>query len=176
MAKLKRIIFHWTAGGYLGTEIDKEFYHFIIDNEGTVFNGRYKPEDNIDCTDGKYAKHTGGGNTGSIGIAFCGMYNFNLTHKRTKYPLTQKQCEAGFKLAAELCHKYDFKPNPQTITTHYEFGKQYPGTSSAGKIDIAYLPYTAASHLQPDEVAKYIRNKVKWYYNRYNNEQKRDKR
>ena len=74
---MKRIIYHWTASGHYPTDFEKNFYHFLIDRNGKIYEGKYKPEDNSDCTDGKYSAHTGGGNTGSIGIAFCGMANFD---------------------------------------------------------------------------------------------------
>lgn len=159
---MKRIIYHWTASGHYPTDFEKNFYHFLIDRNGKVYEGKYKPEDNIDCTDGKYCAHTGGGNTGAIGIAFCGMLNFNYKTKQTKYPLTQVQCERGWKLGADLCKKYNLKPNTKTILTHYEFGQQNPETASHGKIDIIYLPFEPKLGIL--EVGSYIRRKVKWYY------------
>ena len=74
--KIKRIIIYWTAGGWFPNATDKEHYHFLIDKNGKTINGKHKVEDNINCNDGKYAAHCGGGNTGSIGVAMCGMLNF----------------------------------------------------------------------------------------------------
>ena len=73
---MKRIIIHWTGGTYVPNEKEKEDYHFIVDGLGTVHKGYYTPEDNLNCYDGKYAKHTGGGNTGSIGIAMACMFEY----------------------------------------------------------------------------------------------------
>ena len=57
-----------------------------------------------------------------------------------KYPLTKKQCEAGFELGARLIKQYTLNLNDtMTIQTHYGFGKRNPKTSSFGKIDIIYL-------------------------------------
>ena len=47
----------------------------LVDKNGSVKSGKYTPEDNLNCKDGKYAKHCGGGNTGRIGIAVCCMKN-----------------------------------------------------------------------------------------------------
>ena len=72
---MKRIILHWTAGRYYPTQFEKQYYHFLIDKDGRIYNGIHKPEDNLNCSDGNYAAHTGGGNTGSIGFR---LFNLNL--------------------------------------------------------------------------------------------------
>ena len=46
---MKRIIIHWTAGGYYPTEYEKEHYHFLIDKDGIIHNGKFRPEDNEIC-------------------------------------------------------------------------------------------------------------------------------
>lgn len=157
---MKRIIIHWTAGSYQPNATDLEHYHYIIDSEGNVHNGKYKPEDNENCQDGRYAQHTGGGNTGSIGVALCGMCGFTGVNNVGKYPLTKKQVESMFKFCAELCKKYNISVS--NVMTHYEFGKLHPSTSSAGKIDIIYLP--PYPDITTDKIGDFIRNKIKWYY------------
>lgn len=160
---MNRIILHWTAGTNQPCSTDYEHYHYLINKDGVIIKGKFTPEDNLNCNDGKYAQHCGGGNTGSIGISMCGMYvPKNTDIKDTKFPLTKIQCEAAFKLIAELCKKYNIKITPQTVLTHYEFGQAHPKTSSYGKIDIIYL------HAYPDitknEMGNFIRSKVRWYF------------
>lgn len=152
-----------TAGSYYPNKTDLLHYHYVIDVDGKIHQGVYSVNDNENCADGVYAAHTGGGNTGSIGISFCGMYGYKGRQNVGNYPLTQRQCEAGFKLGAELAKKYNLNlSNKDTIQTHYGFGKRNPKTASAGKIDINFLPH--AAYLQADEIEDFIRNKVKWYY------------
>ena len=103
---MKRIIIHWTAGTYKPNQTDLLHYHFIIDNEGKCHNGVYTVQDNENCLDGVYAAHTGGGNTGSIGVSFAAMYGFKSKNDIGRYPITTKQFEAGCKKIAELCKKY----------------------------------------------------------------------
>ncbi len=159
---MKRIIAHWTGGNTKPNSTDLEHYHYVVDGNGTVLTGKYKPEDNENCNDSKYAQHTGGGNTGSIGIALCGMYVPNGTPvQKTQYPVTKVQCERFFKLIAELSQKYNIPITPQTVMTHYEFGKKNPKTSSYGKIDITYLPPYPS--LYKEEVGDFIRSKARWY-------------
>ena len=158
---MKRIIIHWTAGANKPNATDLQHYHFLVDSEGKVYNGKYKPEDNENCTDGRYAQHTGGGNTGSIGVSMCGMCGFRSSADVGKYPLTKKQCEATFKLCAQLSKAYNIPITTQTVMTHYEFGKAHPQTSSAGKIDIIYLP--PYKEQTTDKIGDFIRNKIRWY-------------
>ena len=158
---MKRIIIHWTAGTNQPNGTDYLHYHYLVNGDGIVVKGKYTPEDNENCNDGKYAQHTGGGNTGSIGISMCGMFGFKSSKEVGKYPLTKPQCEATFKKCAELCKKYNIPVTPQTVMTHYEFGKANPKTSSAGKIDIIYLP--PYPEQTTDKVGNFIRNKIRWY-------------
>ena len=104
---MKKVVIHWTAGANQPNNTDYEHYHFLVNKDGIVVAGKYTPEDNEDCTDGEYAQHCGGGNTGAIGVSMCGMYGFKDKNNVGKYPLTKKQCEATFKLVAELCKKYN---------------------------------------------------------------------
>ena len=160
MACLNRITYHWTGSTNIPNATDLKHYHYIIDSNGILYNGVFTPKDNLNCSDGKYAQHTGGGNTGNIGIAFCGCYCLkNQSVRDTQYPLTRIQLERGFELGAKLSKKYNIPI--ENIITHYEFGKKHPKTSSYGKIDITYMhPFPL---IQADECGDFIRNKVKWY-------------
>lgn len=150
--KLYRICIHHTAGTYKPNVTDLSHYHFLIDSEGNIHKGKFEPEDNIDCKDGKYAEHCALGNTGAIGVAYCGNRGDG------KYPLTKKQLEAGFKLCAELVLKYNIMIAPATVYTHMEYDKLH---AHKGKIDIEKLPqYAVYGYTQ---VGNFIRNKVLYY-------------
>lgn len=159
---MKRLVIHWTAGQNKPNATDLEHYHFIIDGQGKVFEGKFKPEDNINCQDGKYAQHTGGGNTDSIGVSMCGMMGFLSTRKVGSYPLTKIQCETCFQLCAKLAKKYNIPLDKQHIYTHYTFNKEHK--IMTGKIDIIYLP--AYPQIQKDDIIGFIIDKIKWYYDR----------
>ncbi len=158
---MKRIVIHWTAGGYYPTDYEKEHYHFLIDKDGMVYRGKFKPEDNLICKPGKYAAHTGGGNTGSIGVAICAMAGFKSKNQVGKYPIQKKQFESTMEFCAELATKYKIEINPQNVMTHYEFGLKNPKTTSAGKIDITFIP--PYSWVDKNEAGSFIRSKIKWY-------------
>jgi len=158
---MKRIILHWTAGGYYPNTHDLECYHFLVDKDGKIHNGKYKPEDNENVNDGKYAAHTGGGNTGSIGVSMCAMAGFKNKNAVGNYPITAKQFEAAMELCAKLAQKYNIKITPETVMTHYEFGLKNPRTTSAGKIDVIYIP--PYSWVSQQDAGAFIRSKIKWY-------------
>lgn len=141
---------------------DFQHYHYLIDKDGVIHEGKYKPEDNENCSDGRYAAHTGGGNTGSIGIALCGMLGYKSPQNVGDYPLTAKQVEAGFKLCATLIKKYNLQLS--NVITHYEFGKLHPESTSAGKIDITYLP--SYPDVKAEEMGGFIRSKIRWFLER----------
>lgn len=161
---LNKITIHWSAGRNIPNAEELKHYHYMIDSNGLVYKGQYAPEDNINCNDGKYAQHCGGGNTNNIGVAFCGCWvPKGIAVKNTQFPLTRVQLERGFKLCAELCKKYNIPIDKQHVFTHYEFGLAHPKTSSAGKIDITYMhPFPAENK---NTCGSFIRSKIKWYYN-----------
>lgn len=152
--KLYRITLHWTGGSYTPNQKEKDSYHFLIDRDGKIHKGKYKPEDNTDCVDGKYAPHCGGGNTGNIGVAICGMWDKD-------FPIRRVQVEAMCKLVAELSKKYSIPITSKNIFTHCEFGKTHPSTTSYGKVDIDKLPCVAV--YGASAVGNWLRNKINWY-------------
>lgn len=158
---VKRIILHWSAGRYYPTDFEKKYYHYLVDVQGNIYSGNYAPEDNNDCNDGVYAAHTGGGNTGSVGVCLCGMYGYKSPRMCGNFPLTKIQFESSMKFTAVLCKRYNLKVTKDTVLTHYEFGKENPKTTSSGKIDINYLP--PYPWVGKDDVGGFIRTKVKWY-------------
>ncbi len=160
MKKPDKIVYHWTAGTYNPNQTDFKHYHYLITNTGLIVQGYFTPEDNLCCKDKKYAQGALGCNTGVIHIAFCGMRNFVSSDEVGLYPLNQVQCEAGFKLGAEMCIKYDIKISEKYVFTHYEFECRKNRTGR--KIDIICLPYTS---LRSEEIGNYIRQKVKYYQN-----------
>lgn len=162
---MNKIVLHWTAGAYKPNATDLEHYHFLIDGEGKKHEGKYRPEDNENCQDGKYAAHTGGGNTGAIGVSMCAMAGFVSPANCGKYPITPVQLEACFKLCAELSKKYNIPV--KNIMTHYEFGLNHPKTSSAGKIDITHIP--PYPWVKKEDVGSFIRSKIKWYLQKLSN-------
>ena len=159
-----KIILHWTAGSYYPTQYEKNFYHFLIDKDGNIHKGVFTPEDNLDCKDKKYAAHTGGGNTGAIGVALCAMEGYKSPYICGNYPITKIQFESCMNFCAMLCQKYKIEITPSNIMTHYEFGIQNPKTTSAGKIDITYLP--PYPWVGKNDIGKFIRTKIKWYKNK----------
>ena len=154
--KFKRITIHWTAGTNKPNAHEKECYHFLVDDKGKVTKGNHKPEDNLDCSS-NYAPHTGGGNTGNIGVAMCGMINKNFS-------LTAAQVEATCKLVAELSKKYNIPINSDSVLTHAEFGRKFPNSSSYGKIDIDKIPCMCLYGI--DVVGSKLRQKIAWYRQR----------
>jgi len=158
----RRIINHWTAGTLSPNNDDLEHYHFIIDGKGIIHIGTHSVASNDNTADNDYAAHTGGGNTMRIGIAVCGMYKFISAQNPGKFLLTKIQLEKLFETNANIAFREGHKIfNDDNLMTHREFGLKHPETSSAGKIDICFLP--PYPDIKPDEAGNFIRNKSQWY-------------
>lgn len=158
---MKRIIIHWTAGGPVPTSYEKERYHYLVDSIGKIHFGKFKPEANLVCREGLYAMHTGGGNTGSIGVSLCAMADFKNSKDQGNFPITKVQFESAMKLCAKLAAKYEIKITSDTVMTHYEFGQSHPKTTSYGKIDIIFLP--PYPWVSKNDIGSFIRSKIRWY-------------
>ena len=160
----RRIINHWSVSGYVPNATDFEHYHFIIAGNGDVYHGDHKIEANDNTADGDYAAHTGGGNSKSIGVAVSAMLGYESPKKIGSCPITKIQMEKLFELNAKLLFKEGFrKATSENLKTHYQFGKENPTTSSAGKIDIIFIP--SYPNVKPVDCADFIRSKTQYYLN-----------
>lgn len=163
MDKLDKICIHWSVGQYTPNVDDLSHYHFLVDDKGSIHNGDRPPESNLAASvkSGTYQAHCGGGNTDCIGVSMASMLGYQGRSNVGKFPITSTQFESCCKFVAELCHKYSIVVTEDTIFTHYEFGIKHPTTSSAGKIDISFLP--PHPELGCNEIGNFIRAKVKYY-------------
>lgn len=144
MTDLKRIILHWTAGGYTPNTSDTRAYHFIIDGEGRVVEGNNPPEANARITnpgDGStYAPHTGSANTGSIGVALAGMRGATEHPFQTgPDPIRTVQVQAMVKLVARLCKQYGIPVRREAVLSHAEV-EETLGIKQRPRWDIKWLP------------------------------------
>lgn len=138
---MDRVILHWTAGRSTASSLDKKHYHLLVEGDGSIIEGKESPEDNLVTSDGDYAAHTRGLNTGSIGIGLCGMHGaIESPFNAGAYPLTEKQITSACSLVADLCEKYGIRADRKGVLTHAEVQHVY-GVRQRGKWDIARLPF-----------------------------------
>lgn len=138
---MDRIITHWTAGGGRASALDRKHYHRLTEWDGNIVAGTEAIEDNIVTSDGDYAAHTRNLNTGSIGVAMCGMRG------ATEYPfdpgpsaISEKQFNAHCVLVADLCRTYGIPVTRETVLTHAEVEPTL-GVKQRGKWDLTRLPF-----------------------------------
>ena len=163
MTQLRRTITHWTAGGNRANDLDRQHYHFIVEHDGNIVQGKKEPEDNIVTSDGDYAAHVLNLNTGSIGVAMAGMHGaVESPFDAGPSPITEKQFEAHCLLLAELHRQYSIPITPKTCLTHAEVEPTL-GVKQKGKWDITRLPF------KPEirgaiPVGDYMRERVLSYF------------
>lgn len=157
---MQRIIMHWSAGTHTVSNLDREHYHFIVDGAGKVHTGKHTPEDNLRTGDGRYAAHTRGCNTGSIGVAVAAMAGaVERPFNAGKFPITPAQVTALVKLVRDLAGKYGIPITRETVLSHAEVERTLK-IKQRGKIDITWLP----GMLQPGDpiqVGDHIRGLIK---------------
>jgi hypothetical protein len=134
---MQRLIIHWTAGAGFPSPEDGEFYNVLLDRIGRAHLGDHLLTDNLSTADGDYAAHTRGLNTGSIGLALCGMAGASRNpFAPGRYPLTPVQWNNALIAAADLCRRYKLPPDEKHLLMHCEVERVY-GIQQRGKWDIS---------------------------------------
>lgn len=159
---MKRIHWHWTAGGHAWNALAAEHYHFGIDGAAQVHEGDHTPEDNISTADNDYAAHTYRANTGAIGVAVCAMAGASEVGGRINWgsaPMLDQQINGLIRLTAELCDRYGIPVTRETVLSHAEVEPTL-GIAQRGKWDIRCLPGDYS--LRPAvEVGDVLRDRVR---------------
>jgi peptidoglycan hydrolase-like protein with peptidoglycan-binding domain len=138
---MKRVICHWSEGNYKANSTDLEHYHILIEGDGTVRGGDHSIADNVSTSDGDYAAHTRGANTGAIGVACCCMVGCNeKPFKPGAQPLKKTQWEVMVQVVAELCQFYNIPVTPETVLGHGEVQGTL-GIKQLGKWDPMVWPW-----------------------------------
>lgn len=167
---VKYIIGHWTAGLHKPNKIDLNSYQLLIDGEGELHNGMA-----VGCS-----ASTGGMNSITYNIACCG----GLSSSR----LTRIQVEKFFKICAiklsiynltldkfythaeigEMTRAYDLKKRGKIYNHDYKLITELLPYNSyllanVGKVDLTILPHISGD---AKTTGNFMRNKIKWYYER----------
>ena len=158
---MKRIILHWTAGADGVNSVELDAYHFIVGRDGSVTRGKDNVGDNVPpLVSGKYAAHTWKLNSYSIGVsldAMAGAKERPFSHGR--YPITDVQLDAMYRLVADLSVKHGVPVTRETILTHAEVQPTL-GVTQRAKWDITWIPGMSGAG-DPVEVGDILRAGIK---------------
>lgn len=140
-ASMKRVIVHWTAGGYTANDIDRKAYHILVRGDGRLVRGTHSIADNASTADGVYAAHTLNCNTGSIGVSACCMMGcVRSPFAAGRAPMRESQWRLMAEVTAELCRFYRIPVSPQTVLGHGEVQATL-GIRQRDKWDPMVLPW-----------------------------------
>ncbi|MCB5204999.1 N-acetylmuramoyl-L-alanine amidase [Neorhizobium sp. T786] len=141
MAKMERIICHWTAGAHKASEFDRGHYHILIEADGKLIRGIPSIKLNEAPAKNGYAAHTLNCNSGSIGVSLCCMGGSSeIPFNPGKYPMTEKQWTALTSVVAELCRRYGILVTAKTVLSHAEVQNNL-GIAQRGKWDFTRLAF-----------------------------------
>ena len=140
-ASMKRVIVHWTAGGYTANEVDRKAYHILVEADGKLVRGTHAIDDNVSTADGVYAAHTLNCNTGSIGVSACSMAGcVRSPFSPGRSPMREIQWRTMAEVAADLCRAYGIRVTLQTVLGHGEVETTL-GIRQKDKWDPMVLPW-----------------------------------
>lgn len=144
--KMLRIVTHWTAGAGFPSAEDASSYHVLIDCVGKVHRGDHPITDNLSTADDDYAAHTRGLNTGSIGLALCGMAGASQhPFAPGRYPIKKPAWNNMLIAAADLCRRYKITPDERGLLMHAEVERIY-NVAQRGKWDVTVLSFDRGAY------------------------------
>ena len=142
---MDRIILCWTGSDYKFNGLDIARYHYAVDNDGNIYDGKYSIFDNFDIErspDG-YARFTRGLNDRCISVAMTGMGDMKFDEDDLvtvkKYPITKKQYDSFCLLVSHLSEIYHVPLNYKNILSRAEIQKSLR-KDQAIRHDIKFLP------------------------------------
>ena len=161
MAKPRRIILHWTAGGAFANAVDRRSYHYLIQQDGSVVMGVPVKRNLRSIPRGtprsEYAAHTAGLNSWSVGVALCGMRGAEQGGPYGPDPITEPQVLAMCSFVGQLCRDWGLRVDADTVFHHAE-AQTVHGRPQSGKWDITELPF--ASDVPTGEVGLWLRARI----------------
>lgn len=173
----RRIIFHWSGGGWEPTLEDRRHYHMLIgwDAEqedvhwyrGVPLQNNCRQLSGDDPTFSEehpegYAAHTRHFNSFSMGIALCGMRGATQhPFEPGPSPIRAPQVEALIEAAAAAGHLYGLAASPDRMFTHWEADAVH-NVTQRGKWDITVLPDSSGGwrDLPPRKVGSWLRRRI----------------
>lgn len=161
--RMNRIVGHHSAGPLKVTAADLEHYHRIIDGEGKRHSGKHQIAANApgkSLVSGRYAAHTRGLNTGSIGVSMACMKDANWSRPRdcAAFPKAV-QVESFVREIADLAIEFSIPVTRKTVLTHAEVEVTL-GVEQAGKWDFDYDPWCRIDSRDPVVIGDIIRDAV----------------
>lgn len=140
-AKPARVLIHWTAGSHTPSAVDREHYHYLIDGQAQAHRGDHPLSANCPTLRRPYAAHTRGMNTGSAGLALCGMAGAReRPFEPGRWPFTREQWRVAQAVAAQLLRHAGLPCTQATCFSHFE-AETLHGVRQAGKWDVSVLPW-----------------------------------
>jgi hypothetical protein len=156
-------VLHWSGGRHLSNAVDRRAYNALVEWRGAegarIIEGDHGLTSNLrlPLVSGRYAQHTGGFNSGRIGLAFCGEFN-------AENGLVEAQVLAGLRFVAECCLEWDLNPmRADTLCSHFEAWTIHGvrGTQNHVKPDIRRLRFRPT--LTESQVGEWIRDTAAGY-------------
>lgn len=144
---VRGIVWHWTAGSHGIIELERNYYNWLFDRKGNVFDGNHTVQEqvNYDWRRKIGASHTKSMNTGWLGLSVDAMAGAKESPlKWGTNPLTWEGIDAMLDWTMDLCEEYDIPISPWTTLGHAEV-QQTLGIRQRFKWDYKVLPgYTRA--------------------------------
>ena len=166
-----RIVMCWSMSDNEFTRIDKNRYHFVVDQDGNVIRGNFDVSDNFEINHnekprGTYATPTNGLNDNTISIAMLGMKDYKVENEKIvvgEYPINKRQYVVFCMLAYHLSNLYGVIVDLEALITKSEIEAVLKKKQKPGTCDFKFLPFDKKWNVinkNPTIVGKKIRDDI----------------
>lgn len=157
---MRRIHWHWPAGGHYPNQTDLNAYHLLVDVDGKWHKGRASIALNSGSPKPGYAAHTLNANSDAIGIALCGMGGAQESpFDPGKWPIRPIQVDTLVAGCRQLGEFYDIPVTRKTMLSHAEVQSTL-GIQQRNKWDWTRLPDDVTTLRGAHAIGDWIRGRI----------------
>lgn len=157
---MRRIHWHWTAGGHYPNQTDLNAYHLLVDVDGKWHLGRASIALNSGGIKPGYAAHTLNANSDAIGVAICGMGGATeIPFNPGKWPIRPIQVDTLVAGCRQLGEFYDIPVTRKTMLSHAEVQSTL-GIAQRNKWDFTRMPDDVTTLRGAHAIGDWIRGRI----------------
>lgn len=162
LSGLHSVVWHWTAGSKGIVSVERRAYNALVDEEGGVHDGEFRPESQATYAVGRAASHTLNANSHRAGISMdCMAGAKERPLNWGSHPMTENHITGMLEETGLWCRRFGIIPSKFTTLSHAEVQPTL-GIKQRFKWDVTCLPGMKAVD-DPVKIGDHLRERLQDY-------------